>query len=309
MDLFDQKGIRPMLISEMKEAFDDPDFIYELKQDGERCIAYLDHSSTVLQNKRALILNARYPELSQLHKAARVKCILDGELAILVNGKPDFSEVQRRSLMSNPFKIEMALKKYPACFTAFDILYYSDHPVMDLPLMERKSLLNQAVKENGSLAISRYVEANGIAFYHLAAEQDLEGIVAKRKESLYFSGKRTKDWIKVKNLKDDDFVICGYIQKESNVVSLILGQYSNQHLQYKGHVTLGISREDFQLISDAPSIPTPPFNRREEAVWIQPNLVCTVQYMEKTASGMLRQPVFKGLRNDKVPWECKESRL
>ena len=235
MDLFDQKGIRPMLISEMKEAFDDPDFIYELKQDGERCIAYLDHSSTVLQNKRALILNARYPELSQLHKAARVKCILDGELAILVNGKPDFSEVQRRSLMSNPFKIEMALKKYPACFTAFDILYYSDHPVMDLPLMERKSLLNQAVKENGSLAISRYVEANGIAFYHLAAEQDLEGIVAKRKESLYFSGKRTKDWIKVKNLKDDDFVICGYIQKESNVVSLILGQYSNQHLQYKGH--------------------------------------------------------------------------
>lgn len=305
MDLFDQKGIHPMLISEMKEAFDDPNFIYELKLDGERCIAYLDHSSTVLQNKRALILNARYPELSQLHKAAREKCILDGELAILVNGKPDFSEVQRRSLTSNPFKIEMALKKSPACFTAFDILYYGDHPVMDLPLMERKILLNQAIKENGKLAISRYVEANGIAFYHLAAEQDLEGIVAKRKESFYFSGKRTKDWIKIKNLKDDDFVICGYVQKANNVVSLVLGQYSNQQLQYKGHVTLGVSREDFQLISDTPSISISPLSQSDEsAVWIQPSLVCTVQYMEKTASGMLRQPVFKGLRNDKTPEEC-----
>ena len=94
-----------MLISEMQEPFDDPSFIYELKLDGERCVAYLDGNGTILQNKRFLNLNTRYPELTAIHKAAKVKCILDGELAILVDGKPDFSQVQRRSLLSNQFKI------------------------------------------------------------------------------------------------------------------------------------------------------------------------------------------------------------
>ena len=111
MDIFDQKGIKPMLISEIQEPFDDPDCIYELKLDGERCVVYLDKSGTTMQNKRDLILNPRYPELWEIHKAAKVKCILDGELAVLVDGKPDFSQIQRRSLMSNKFKIEVAANK------------------------------------------------------------------------------------------------------------------------------------------------------------------------------------------------------
>lgn len=193
MDIFDQKGLHPMLISEMREPFDDADYLFELKLDGERCIAYLDDSGTVLQNKRALNLNARYPELTEIHKAAKKKCILDGELAILVDGKPDFSQVQRRSLLSNRFKIQMSMQSYPACFTAFDILYYQDHPVMDCPLEERKSLLEKSVSENGTLALSRYIEQSGIALYDIAAQQGLEGVVAKRKDSLYFPGKRTKD--------------------------------------------------------------------------------------------------------------------
>lgn len=303
MDLFEQKGIHPMLISEMQEPFDDLEFIYELKLDGERCIAYLDKRSTVLQNKRSLILNPRYPELSKLHEAAREKCILDGELAILVNGMPDFSQVQRRSLLSNKFTIELALQKYPACFTAFDILYYRDHPVMDLPLQERKELLGQAVSENGTLAVSRYIEKSGIALYALAAQQGLEGVVAKRKRSYYFPGKRTKDWVKFKNLQDDDFVICGYIEKDGGVVSIVLGQYDHGELINKGHVTLGLSREAFQIISGTPRS-SPPFSDNENTVWIRPKLVCTVKFMEKTVSGKLRQPVFKGLREDKEPREC-----
>ena len=303
MDLFEQKGIHPMLISEMQEPFDDLEFIYELKLDGERCIAYLDKRSTVLQNKRSLILNPRYPELSKLHEAAREKCILDGELAILVNRMPDFSQVQRRSLLSNKFTIELALQKYPACFTAFDILYYRDHPVMDLPLQERKELLGQAVSENGTLAVSRYIEKSGIALYALAAQQGLEGVVAKRKRSYYFPGKRTKDWVKFKNLQDDDFVICGYIEKDGGVVSIVLGQYDHGELINKGHVTFGLSREAFQIISGTPRS-SPPFSDNENTVWIRPKLVCTVKFMEKIASGKLRQPAFKGLREDKEPREC-----
>lgn len=305
MDIFDQKGLHPMLISEMREPFDDPDYLFELKLDGERCVAYLDGDGTELQNKRSLILNPRYPELTEIHKAVKVKCILDGELAILVNGKPDFSQVQRRSLLTNPFKIQLALQTYPASFTAFDILYYRDKSVMDLPLEDRKELLERTVSENGTLAISRVIEESGIALYDLAAGQSLEGIVAKRKGSLYYPGKRTKDWIKIKNLQDDDFVVCGYIDKGNGVVSVVLGQYGGDRLVYKGHVTLGISRDDFRAMTQAPRS-NPIFDDTgDEIVWIKPELVCTVKYMEKTASGMLRQPVFKGLRSDKEPKDCQ----
>lgn len=308
MDIFETKSAKPMLIAEMQEPFDSADYIYELKLDGERCVAYLDKTGTVLQNKRALILNPRYPELNDIHKSAKVKCILDGELAVLVDGVPDFSEVQRRSLLTNNFKIELASSKYPACFTAFDILYYQDKQVTELPLMERKKLLSKAIKENERIALSRYIENQGEALYEAASKQNLEGVVAKRKDSLYSMGKRTKDWIKFKNLKDDDFIVLGYIEKENNVVSIVLGQYQGLTIVYKGHVTLGVSREDFHIISHMPKIETP-FKApkgNENAHWILPELVCTVKYMEKTSNGGLRQPVYKGLRDDKDPEDCRE---
>lgn len=308
MDIFVSKSAKPMLIAEMQEPFDNSDYIYELKLDGERCLAYLDTEGTVLLNKRNFNLNPRFPELTEIHRNAKSKCILDGEIAILVDGKPNFSEVKRRSVITNKTKIDMAVKKHPACFTAFDILFYNDKPVIDLPLIERKKLLQKAVKENDYLAISRYIEGQGKALYDAAAKQDLEGVVAKRKDSIYQMGKRTKDWIKFKNLKDDDFIVLGYIQKESNVVSVILGQYKDSTIAYKGHVTLGVSREDFSIISRIPEIenPLPEEKGNENAHWILPELVCTVKYMELTSNGGLRQPIYKGLRNDKEPKDCRD---
>lgn len=307
MDIFDDKSASPMLIAEMQEPFDDPNYIYELKLDGERCLAYLDKDGITLQNKRKLLLNPRFPELASINKSVKTRCILDGEITVLVDGKPDFSQVQRRALMSNKFKIQLAADKYPASFTAFDILYYKDGPVIDKPLIERKALLQKVIKaEKDLLAISRYIEGQGKALYEAAAKQGLEGAVAKRKDSLYQLGKRTKDWIKFKNLLDDDFVVLGYIEKENNVVSLVLGQYQESDLVYKGHVTLGVSREDFKIISGTntsqPQFDPPKGN--ENAVWIKPDLVCTVKYMEKTSNGGLRQPVYKGLRDDKDPKDC-----
>lgn len=308
MDTFENKNLKPMLIGEMQEAFDSSDYIYELKLDGERCIAYLDMDSTELCNKRNLKMLTKFPELSMIHKQVKCRCILDGELIVTKDGKPDFFEIQRRSLMSNSFKIKLASDKFPASFTAFDILYYEDHEVYGLPLMKRKKLLEKIVKENERIAVSRYIEEHGVEFYNLAKQNQLEGIVAKRKDSKYYLDKRTKDWIKIKNLMDDDFVVCGYILKDRGVISIILGQYSNAELVYKGHVTLGVSTEDFKLIKKAPRISTQPFNAlpsgNDNAVWIEPRLVCIVKYMMKTATGSLRQPVFKGLRNDKTPEDC-----
>ena len=308
MDLFESKEIKPMLIGENQEAFDSPDYIYELKLDGERCIAYLDKDITELRNKRNMKMLVKLPELSNIHKQVRTRCILDGELIVIKDGVPNFYEIQRRSLMSNSFKIQLASSKLPATFTAFDILYYKDHSVTDLPLMERKKLLAKVLKENERIAISRYIEEQGIQFYQLAKQNDLEGIVAKRKDSKYYLDKKTKDWIKIKYLLDDDFVIAGYILKGGGIISIVLGQYLNEELVYKGHATLGVSAEDFQIIKSIPELNSHPFNilpsGNDNAVWIELNLVCIVKFMMKTTNGGLRQPVFKGLRDDKSPKEC-----
>lgn len=308
MDLFEDKCIKPMLIGENQEAFDSPEYIYELKLDGERCIAYLDKEVTDLRNKRNVKVLVKVPELSTMHKQVKYRCILDGELIVIKDGKPNFYEILKRSTLSNTFKIKLASAKLPASFTAFDILYYKDHSVTDLPLMERKKLLEKVIKENERFAISRYIEGEGIQFYKLAKANDLEGIVAKRKDSKYYQDKKTKDWIKIKYLLDDDFVVCGYIFKGKGVISIVIGQYSGNELTYKGHVTLGISSEDYRRIETTPKLNYHPFANlpigNDNAVWIEPNLVCVVKYMMKTANGGLRQPVFKGLRNDKDPRDC-----
>lgn len=309
-DLFREKNIKPMLIGVEGEAFDSHEYLYELKLDGERCIAYLDGDGTDLRNKRNMKMLPKVPELSQIHKQVKCCCILDGELAVIHKGKPDFFLIQKRSMMSNPMKIELEAQRHPACFTAFDILYYEDHPVTDLPLTERKKLLESVVREESArFAVSRSIEGQGTAFYQLAEQQNLEGIVAKRKDSRYYFDKRTKNWIKCKNLKDSDYVVCGYIPKENHMTSIVLGQYRDGQLIHKGHVTLGVGGESFRKIRELPKINYPPMDvpdGNENAVWVQPQLVCTVKYMMKTESGSLRQPVFKGLRTDKQPRECLE---
>lgn len=311
MDLFEGKSIKPMLIGADGEPFDSPDYIYELKLDGERCIAYLDpKKGTELRNKRNVKMLPKFPELSDLHKQVKKRCILDGEMIILKDGKPNFAEIQRRSLMSNQFKINLAAQQFPANFVAFDCLYIDGEDIATRKLTDRKDTLHKAVKEGGRLALSRVVDGRGVDFYRLAEEHDLEGIVAKRKDSIYIQDKRTKDWIKIKNLKDDDFVVCGYIRKGNHMTSIILGQYLDGELVYKGHVTLGVGGKPFARIVEHPTIDAPPFPApacNKNAVWVRPELVCTVKYMEKTASGGMRQPVFKGLRDDKNPEECPSS--
>lgn len=298
-----------MLIGAEGDAFDSPDYLYELKLDGLRCIAYLDPGGTDLRNKRNIKMLPKVPELTDIHKQVRCRCILDGELAVIHKGKPDFYLIQRRSMMTDPRKIQVDSQLHPACFTAFDILYYEDHPVTDLPLTERKKLLQQAVaSESDRFAVSRYIEEHGIAFYQLAERQNLEGIVAKRKDSKYYFDKRTRDWIKCKYLKDADYVICGYVPKGGCMTSIVLGQYRGSRLIHKGQVSLGISGESYKRILSVPYAENP-FSGWDElgnTVWIQPRLVCTVKYMMKTESGSLRQPVFKGLREDKLPEDCRE---
>ncbi len=199
MNAFDNKSLKPMLIGEEREAFDSEDYIFELKLNGSRCFAYVDYDSVDFRNARNINCNHRFPELSSLYIQVKKKCILDGELIILIGGKPDFHELQRRSLLRDDFKIKLASQKYAASYTVFDILFLEDDFINDLPLMERKKILAQNIYENNRLAISRYIFEYGIEFHNLAKKSDLEGIVAKKKNSKYYFGKKTKDWINIKN--------------------------------------------------------------------------------------------------------------
>lgn len=306
MDLFDEKNIKPMLISEMTDPFNDPEWIYELKLDGIRCIAYLDQD-TELRNKRNDRLLPKVPELNNLHQFAKDRCILDGELVILRNGVPDFFELQKRTLMTNKFKLMISGEYYPACFVAYDILYLKDRALLELPLLERKHLLSDTIKEDPQLAVSRYVPEKGIELFHLAKQQELEGVIAKKANSRYYLDKRTKEWIKFKFLTDQDFVVCGYINKEKGITSIILGQYSGSELIYKGHVTFGVkygNLRELETLAYSPFSSIPPGN--ENATWLKPDTVCVVQYMPND-KGALRQPVFKGFRDDKNPLDCQVS--
>lgn len=307
MSIFDL-SIEPMLIKKESEPFDSPDWIYELKLDGIRAVVYTDGKELQIKNKRMLRLDPIFPELQYIPKQVQKPCILDGEVFVAVNGKPDFAKVQARALMSNYMKIELATRKFPASFVAYDVLYYDKASTMGLSLMERKSILQNAVAEDERFAISRFVEGKGVELFGLTVAQGLEGVVAKQKDSLYFPGTRTDKWKKFKNLKDDDFIIHGYLHKDGGRIALVLAQYDDKHmLVYKGHVS-GIGKETFSRISNIPKseclfrekIP----DSNKDAYWIEPTLVCKVAYMELTKSGSMRQPVFRGIREDKMAGEC-----
>lgn len=307
MNPYADHGIKPMLIGKEQPIFDDPDFIYELKFDGVRCIAYIEKDGVELRNKRNLRLNDKFPELKDIYKQVKRPCILDGELYIYKDERTDFFAIQKRTLTSDRFKIQLAASRLPAAFTAFDVLYDRQLCLMKKPLMERKKILAKLIDETERINVSRYIEEQGTALYELTADRQLEGVVAKRKNSLYFEDKRTHDWIKCKHLLDDDYVICGYIPKEKGIVSLVLAQYDAGQLVYCGHVTMGVSLN--YLIDHTSASKQCPFKEmpkgNEEAIWISPYLVGTVKFMEYTETGGLRQPVFKGFREDKKPEQCQ----
>lgn len=292
-----------MLIAQMQEPFNDDSWIYELKLDGCRCIGYFDQNGTCLRNKRNMELLPRFPELKDLHRNVSERTVLDGELVVLRDGVPDFFELQRRTLLTERFKIELAAKKHPASFVAYDCLYKDRHSIMDRPLIERKKVLQSSVSENGLIAISRYIPTDGIGLFHAADEKELEGVVAKRAASLYYPGRRTKDWIKFKRMADEEFVVCGYIRKSGRTFSIILGKYHNGTFLYKGHVTLGVTKEAVSQLRESGIIPftaLPAGAGNESAVWVYPDRVCTMEYMPNTKNS-LRQAVFKGFRTDMVP--------
>ena len=210
-----------MLLNESK-PFNSPDYLFELKLDGIRAILYIDKDKVTIQNKRGDEIIERYPELKQASKYTNCSCVLDGEIICMTNGMPDFAKLQRRALLTNKLRIHLMMKSCPVQFVAYDILQKENKILIDLPLIKRKDILNDIVTDSDILAKSRYIFNNGKDFFNLTKQQGLEGIVAKKIDSLYVLGKRSKEWLKIKALNDEDFLICGYKLNDNGKIKDVL---------------------------------------------------------------------------------------
>ncbi len=300
--------IKPMLAEKAKEPLDSEEFLYELKWDGTRCIAYIQGSNVRLQNRRLLDITYRYPEFGSLAKAVDGEdVILDGEIVMLKEGVPDFKTLQRREHITDPHRISILSRLSPAMYIVFDILYFRQERLFKRPLMERRRLLEELVREGEHIIISRTYR-EGIPLFREAVKRGFEGIMAKERRSLYQPGVRSRSWLKIKKTIDIDAVVCGWIDSEKRpFASLVLGLYRNSTLVHIGQVGTGFTekerREIIEILREKET-GVPLFEHPSGVRWVIPDTVVRVTAMEWTESGKLRAPVFLGLRSDKRPEEC-----
>lgn len=305
--------LKPML-AVSSEPFDSEDYYFEIKWDGYRCLCYVN-GDVRLFSRNGLELTQTFPELAFLSESISDKpAVLDGEIIVLDNGIPSFNRLQTRGRLKDEGKIRHAAATNPAIFVAFDVLYVSGNEIMDKPLKERKDILRDSVKVNHHFLISDYILGQGKQFVSACASRGLEGVMAKRITSPYLPGKRSHYWKKIRNIKEADLVICGYQQgKGSKMVgSLVLAGFDGNNLVYQGKVGSGFDQREERIILDRlneiltkePAVNIPVGEKRN-TIWVKPVLVCTVHYLALTGEGLLRHPVYKGIRQDKLPEECK----
>ncbi len=315
-----------MLAVPGKDPFDSPSHIYEVKWDGVRAIAFVEAAEVRLQDRFLRDVTAQYPELRSLGAQARGGTVLDGEIVAMDEaGRPDSSRLQERLAVRDSDEANSLAQRSPVTFQAFDILYWEGRSVMDYPLWQRKSLLHRTVRPEGPLGIPDFVEREGVAFFEAARQHDLEGIVAKQRDSVYRPGERSPDWLKLKVYQKEEFVVGGFTfggrwrrskparRPQEPFASLLLGLYDSQGaLQYAGEVTGGFAEtatQDLVRKLDALVARQCPFRQEPRlqrlVFWCRPELVASVRFAEWTPAGGLRFPVFDGLRPDVPPASCR----
>ncbi|MHA2394737.1 MAG: ATP-dependent DNA ligase, partial [Promethearchaeota archaeon] len=205
---------KPMMARTTEKSFNDPDWLFEVKWDGIRAIAYVGETvSLKTRNDKELI--TKFPELNELSQLTN-KVVLDGEIIILRDGKPDFKAVAARNQVSNIREAQAKAAESPATYIVFDILELDSESVIDHPLSERIELLKKHLKPGKHVIQSIPVPKHGVEYYEAAVKKELEGIIAKRKDSTYQPGTRSPDWLKIKQVKTCDCVIFGYTPGEGN---------------------------------------------------------------------------------------------
>jgi bifunctional non-homologous end joining protein LigD len=309
--------IVPMLARAGSMPADERGWAFEIKWDGVRAIAYSQPGELRLQSRNLNDITDSYPELARLNRALSSHgAVLDGEIvAFDSNGRPSFGALQPRMHVGSRAVAKRLAATTPVTYVIFDLLWLDGHSLMGLAYLERRERL-KALELNGeSWQTPDHVVGQGSALLQLTREQGLEGVVAKRVGSTYQPGVRTRDWIKIKTMGRQEFVIGGWTpgkgKRRERVGALLLGVYEpSGDLRYVGRVGTGFSEAELERLSRllAPlQRPTSPFRAGgrppRDAVFVEPRLVAEIEFAEWTRTGSLRAPSYKGLREDKSPEE------
>jgi len=311
------KNLSPMLATLVDQPFDEPGWMYEVKWDGYRAIAYVKNGKVHLSSRNNKSFDEKfYPIFDELKKL-KVDVVLDGEIIVAnESGISNFGLLQNwRSEADGSLQ-----------FYVFDILWLNGISLISLPLSERRSILLDNIKETSLIHVSQVFSASGSEFFEAAQQMNLEGIMAKKSSSLYLPGERTRDWLKIKVNKRHEVVIGGFTKNEGSgksFSSLLVGVYEKGKLQYTGKIGTGFSdklqkqmmasfkpliskKNPFSVEPDVNKAsrfrPNPP---KASVTWLKPSLVCEVSYTEVTSDGVMRHPSFEGMREDKNAKDVK----
>lgn len=306
-------SVSPMLATLVDEPFDDPGWEFEVKWDGYRAIATMDGDYMALDSRNGKSFAEKFPPVFEAIREWGIRAVVDGEVvAIDEHGVANFNALQN---WRDGGDGQLA-------YYVFDLLWHDGKDLTKLPLSDRKAVLQHLVPDEGIIRVGYSVQGEGIAFLDAADKLGLEGMIAKRSDSVYRPGDRSKDWLKVKLQRRQEVVIGGYTRNEGTskaFSSLLLGVYKADRLEYVGKVGTGFSDKEQQelLARFKPLVrKTSPFSGeaaydkrsrfnygagKAEAIWLKPSLVCEVRYTEVTPEGVFRHPAFLGMREDKDP--------
>ena len=304
-------GIKPMKATLVDEPFDDPDWLYEVKWDGYRAVATVNKGEVELVSRNNLPFDKFYP-INKLLKTWNINAVIDGEILVLNDkGVSDFGALQNWRSEADGDLI----------YYVFDILWYDGKNLMDLPLHQRQAILKEVLPTNDDrIRQSKVFNASGIEFFKAAERMGLEGIIAKKAESVYTSDLRSKEWLKIKVHRRQEVIVAGFTKNEGTgkpFSALVLAVYDNKVLKYVGKVGTGFSDKlqkemmaQFKplIIAESPFDVEPdvdkpsrfrPKRMGAKPTWLKPELVCEVAFAEVTSDGVFRQASFKGMRTDK----------
>lgn len=301
--------VRPMLASLGSDPFDHPDWLFEVKWDGYRAIAEIREGEVMVYSRNLLPLNQKFFPVVEALRKCGFDAVLDGEIVVVDDqGRADFG----------------LLQDYPSSgsghllYYVFDLLHLHGHDLTSLPLIRRKELLKRTLPPSPKIRFSDHVTSDGVLFFRAVTAKGLEGMIAKEAHSVYQPGTRSRHWLKVKTHLTQEGVIAGFTVPQGgrkHFGSLVLGMYDGDELTCIGHSGGGFAAKELADIHARlePLVQKEcPFKRQPEtngqATWVRPELVCEVVFQGWTADGVMRQPVFKRLREDKSPREVARER-
>ncbi|HET9825641.1 MAG TPA: RNA ligase family protein [Chitinophagaceae bacterium] len=295
------KEIVPMALTLFQQPFSHEDWQFEIKWDGFRIISYLNNGEVQLRSKGNNNLNRKFSVIKTALEKLNISAVIDGEAVVLnENGEADFNQIISGN--NSAFLV----------YYVFDILWFQGHDVMNLPLWKRRKLLKEILPKSDVVRFSDHVDTKGKELFELIKQRQVEGIVAKNKNSTYSPGTRSKQWLKIKTRQEVEAIVAGYlVDKDKRAIcSLIIGKPTGKKYKYLGLVEAGVGIKTIEKVIQTKRIktsifsPVPKVNARTpfrqpiknaELIWLKPELRCEVKYLEIDSYGMMRHASFKWL--------------